>query len=65
VLRTAFVLADGAAQGAMEAGMVRALYERNIVPDLLGRHLRRGRQCRVPGLPPASERPSAGISSRR
>jgi NTE family protein len=33
--RTAFVLAGGAALGAMHAGMLRALYERGIVPDLL------------------------------
>ncbi len=33
--RTAFVLAGGAALGAMEAGMVHALYERGITPDLL------------------------------
>ena len=33
--RTAFVLADDAALGAMQAGMVHALYERGIVPDLL------------------------------
>jgi hypothetical protein len=33
--RTAFVLAGGAALGAMQAGMVHALYERDIVPDLL------------------------------
>ena len=33
--RTAFVLAGGAALGAMQAGMVRALYERGIAPDLL------------------------------
>src|SRR6266571_7345842 len=33
--RTAFVLAGGAALGAMQAGMVHALYERGIVPDLL------------------------------
>src|SRR5215471_15698758 len=33
--RTAFVLAGGAALGAMQAGMVHALYERAIVPDLL------------------------------
>jgi NTE family protein len=33
--RTAFVLAGGAALGAMQAGMVRALYERGIVPGLL------------------------------
>jgi NTE family protein len=32
--RTAFVLAGGAV-GAMQAGMVHALYERGIVPDLL------------------------------
>ena len=32
--RTAFVLAGGAALGAMQAGMVRALYERGITPDL-------------------------------
>jgi len=33
--RTAFVLAGGAAPGAAQAGMVRALYERGIVADLL------------------------------
>jgi NTE family protein len=33
--RTAFVLAGGAALGAMQAGMLQALYERGIVPDLL------------------------------
>jgi NTE family protein len=33
--RTAFVLAGGAALGAMQAGMVLALYERGIAPDLL------------------------------
>jgi len=32
---TAFVLAGGAALSAMQAGMVHALYERGIVPDLL------------------------------
>src|SRR5260370_36247039 len=33
--RTAFVLAGGAALGAMQAGMVHALYERGIAPDRL------------------------------
>jgi len=33
--RTTFVLAGGAALGAMQAGMVHALYERGIAPDLL------------------------------
>ena len=33
--RTAFVLAGGASLGAMQVGMLRALYERRIVPDLL------------------------------
>jgi len=33
--RTAFVLAGGAALGAMQAGMVHALHERGITPDLL------------------------------
>ena len=33
--RTAFVLAGGTALGALQAGIVRALYERGIVPDLL------------------------------
>ncbi|MET0729993.1 MAG: patatin-like phospholipase family protein [Solirubrobacterales bacterium] len=33
--RTAFVLAGGAALGAMQVGMLRALYERGIVPDVL------------------------------
>jgi NTE family protein len=33
--RTAFVLAGGAALGAMQVGMVHALYERGIAPDLL------------------------------
>ena len=33
--RTALVLGGGAALSAMQAGMVHALYERGIVPDLL------------------------------
>src|SRR3954464_3316769 len=33
--RTAFVLSGGASLGAMQAGMLRALYERGIQPDLL------------------------------
>src|SRR6266571_1242406 len=33
--RTAFALAGGAALGAMQAGMIHALYERGITPDLL------------------------------
>ena len=33
--RTAFLLAGGAALGAMQAGMVHAQYERGIAPDLL------------------------------
>lgn len=33
--RTAFVLAGGASLGALQVGMLRALYERGIVPDLL------------------------------
>jgi NTE family protein len=33
--RTAFVLAGGASLGAMQVGMLRALYERGITPDLL------------------------------
>lgn len=33
--RTAFVLAGGASLGAMQVGMLRALYERGIVADLL------------------------------
>ncbi|MDX6687599.1 MAG: hypothetical protein QOF86_3727, partial [Baekduia sp.] len=32
---TAFVLAGGASLGAVQVGMLRALYEWNIVPDLL------------------------------
>jgi predicted acylesterase/phospholipase RssA len=32
---TAFVLSGGARLGAMQAGMLRALYEHGIVPDLL------------------------------
>jgi len=33
--RTAFVLAGGASLGAMQVGMLRALYEHGIVPDIL------------------------------
>lgn len=33
--RTAFVLAGGAGLGALQAGMLRALYERGIQPDML------------------------------
>jgi NTE family protein len=31
----AFVMAGGASLGAIEAGMLRALYERGIVPDFI------------------------------
>jgi NTE family protein len=33
--RTAFVLAGGASLGALQAGMLRALYERGVTPDFL------------------------------
>jgi NTE family protein len=33
--KTAFVLSGGAALGAAQAGMLRALYERGVVPDVL------------------------------
>jgi NTE family protein len=33
--RVAFVLSGGASLGAVQAGMLRALYERGIVPDLV------------------------------
>jgi len=32
---TAFVLSGGALLGAIQAGMLEALYERGIVPDLI------------------------------
>ena len=33
--RTAFVLSGGASLGAMQVGMLEALYEQGIAPDLL------------------------------
>src|SRR5215217_7012911 len=33
--RTAFVLSGGASLGAIQVGMLRALYEREITPDLI------------------------------
>src|SRR4051812_50039049 len=33
--RTAFVLSGGASLGAVQAGMLRALYEQGITPDVL------------------------------
>src|SRR5215212_7851971 len=33
--KTAFVLSGGASLGAVQAGMLRALYERGIAPDLI------------------------------
>jgi NTE family protein len=33
--RTAFVLSGGASLGAIQAGMIRALYERGVAPDLI------------------------------
>jgi hypothetical protein len=51
--RTVFVLADGAALGAMQAVMVCALHERGITPGPAGRHLGRDPERRVPRLPPA------------
>ena len=50
---TVFVLADGAALGATQAGMGCALHERGITPGPAGRHLGRGPERRVPRLPPA------------
>ena len=32
---TAFVLSGGASLGAVQAGMLRALYERGVAPDLI------------------------------
>jgi len=32
---TAFVLSGGASLGAIQVGMLRALYERGIAPDLI------------------------------
>lgn len=32
---TAFVLSGGASLGAMQAGILRALYERGVEPDLI------------------------------
>ena len=51
--RTAFVLAGGAALGAMQAGMVHDLYERGIVPDLLIGTSAGGPERRGPRLPAA------------
>jgi hypothetical protein len=58
--RTAFVLAGGAALGAMQAGMVHALHERGITPGPAGRHLGRGPERRVPRLPPPPTVANAG-----
>ena len=56
--RTALVLAGGAALGAMQAGMVHALYERDMVPDLLV-----GTSAGVPNAPfLASPPPTAGTA---
>ena len=33
--RTAFVLSGGASLGALQVGMLQALYERDVVPDVL------------------------------
>ena len=33
--KTAFVLSGGASLGAVQAGMLRALYERGVAPDLI------------------------------
>ncbi|SRR6266849_8534711 len=54
--RTAFVLAGGAALGAMQAGTLRALYEHGIVPDLptagRGQHRTTGGHLRRTGILP-------------
>ena len=34
-MKTAFVLSGGASLGAIQAGMLRALYERGIEPELI------------------------------
>src|SRR5260370_14820076 len=58
--RTAFVLAGGAALGGMHAGMVRALYEHGIAPDLLIGTSPRALNAALPPLParPPGPRPS-------
>jgi NTE family protein len=33
--KTAFVLSGGASLGAIQVGMLRALYEREVAPDLI------------------------------
>ena len=33
--KTAFVLSGGASLGAVQAGIIRALYERGIAPDMV------------------------------
>ena len=34
-IKTAFVLSGGASLGAIQVGMIRALYERDVTPDLI------------------------------
>ena len=58
--RTAFVLAGGAALGAVQAGMVRALHERGITPDLLA-----GTSAGTLNAAFLASRPSAVASTER
>jgi predicted acylesterase/phospholipase RssA len=47
----AFVLSGGGSLGAVQAGMLRALYERSIAPDLIvGTSVGRGQRCTTVAL---------------
>ena len=59
---TAFVLGGGGVLGAVEVGMLRALFERDIAPGPGARHQHR-RVQRRPGRPPA--RPRRGRAAHR
>ena len=52
---TAFVLSGGASLGAVQAGMLRALYEREIAPDLILGSVSRRPQRRLHRLPPSHD----------
>ena len=50
-MTTAFVLSGGAAHGAVQAGMLMALDERNIRPDLIVGTSDRGLPATLPATP--------------
>src|SRR5260370_24705969 len=62
---TAFVLAGGAAPGALQAGMIHALDERGITPDLLTGTSAGALNAAFPAARPATTATAHQLAARR